>query len=74
MTTLHRQDPTANCFRFWGVEVGPDLFGTWCVTRRWGRIGTGGQSRIASHESQASARASAERLEAAKRRRGYRGA
>lgn len=74
MTHLQRCDRDTNCFRFWQIEVAPDLFGTWCVTRSWGRIGAAGRQQILSHPDPASACATAQRLVAAKHRRGYRGA
>ena len=44
--TLYRTDPTRNLHRYYRLDVQPDLFGTWCVIREWGRIGKSGQVRI----------------------------
>lgn len=69
---LERRQPDLNRLRFYRVEVGCDLFGTWCLTRRWGRIGTRGQSCRQSYGSEVEARAAAERLTRQKAGRGYR--
>jgi len=34
--TLHRTDLAKNMRRFYRLDVQPDLFGQWCVTREWG--------------------------------------
>ncbi len=68
---LHRIDPDQNMARFYRVEVLPDLFGQVTVERRWGRIGSRGQYRMASHPSICSAEAAASLLVRGKERRGY---
>lgn len=69
---LHRIDPDMNMARFYRVEMLPDLFGAIIVERRWGRIGSRGQSLTASYPSIQVARAAATDLIRAKERRGYR--
>ncbi len=39
---LRAVDPARNCFRSYAIEVAPDLFGVWCVSLYWGRIGRPG--------------------------------
>jgi len=65
----HRRD--RNRFRFYARDVGQDLFGTRCLWRRWGRIGTDGRARIDSFGSEAAAVGAATALSARKQRRGY---
>ncbi len=68
---LHRIDPDPNMARFYRIEVTPDLFGQVIVERRWGRIGSRGQHRLASSPSTSSAEAAASDLVRVKERRGY---
>jgi predicted DNA-binding WGR domain protein len=71
---LHRIDTDLNMARFYRVEVTPDLFGQVIVERRWGRIGSRGQYRIASYPTTSSAEQAASTLVRVKERRGYRAA
>jgi predicted DNA-binding WGR domain protein len=41
--TLEARNPERNCFRFWEVRVGPDLFEELVVTTQWGRLYTSGE-------------------------------
>ncbi|WP_068298543.1 WGR domain-containing protein [Pararhodobacter sp. CCB-MM2] len=68
---LERRDPTENVFRYYRLEVERDLFGTWCLIRCWGRIGTMGQSKIQAFDSRERAEALCHRIAARKRKRGY---
>ena len=68
---LEHRRPEENRPRFYALDLGRDLFGAWCVTRDWGRIGTRGQRKIDSFESAHAARRAFTRIETAKRRRGY---
>jgi predicted DNA-binding WGR domain protein len=72
-TFLHRVDPARNMARFYGLSLQPTLFGEVSVVRAWGRIGTHGRTMIATHATGEGAAIAFARLEAAKRRRGYRG-
>lgn len=42
---IERRDSTKNMARYYLMEISPTLFGEICLTRSWGRIGTGGQSK-----------------------------
>jgi predicted DNA-binding WGR domain protein len=69
---LHRIDPAKNLHRYYRLDVQPDLFGTWCFVREWGRIGQhGGQSCSVPYPTPAEAEAAFERQYSAKIRRGY---
>ena len=63
--------PWLNEWRFYRLEVWPDLFGGALLMRQWGRLGSEGQRRFAwfADAGQASERALA--LARSKRRRGY---
>lgn len=41
---IERRDATRNMARFYSLEIGSNLFGEICLTRRWGRIGALGQT------------------------------
>lgn len=69
--SLERRDPAENAYRYYRLDLGRDLFGIWCVTRRWGRIGTQGQHKIDSFDTRAGAEAFCTRTSALKQRRGY---
>ncbi|WP_315927204.1 WGR domain-containing protein [Mesorhizobium sp. SP-1A] len=69
---LHRIEPARNMARFYLLSLQPTLFGEVSVVRAWGRIGTAGQAKIESYATSDDARAALGKLEARKRRRGYR--
>ena len=69
--TLRRIDAEKNMARFYALEVERDLFGQHVLVRRWGRIGTVGKIRLDEHTGEGEAIASLQRLQAAKRRKGY---
>ena len=52
---IERTDPERNMARFYALSIEPTLFGTPSLTRRWGRIGTDGQSKVHHFESEADA-------------------
>lgn len=68
---LTRTDASRNMARFYRLDVQPDLFGQWSLVREWGRIGSGGQVRVAPYPSEDLARAAQEMAAAGKIRRGY---
>lgn len=68
---LRRIDATRNMRRFYLLSIQPTLFGGVSLIRNWGRIGTSGQVMMRSFEDGAKASEAFERLERAKRRRGY---
>ena len=41
--TLRLIDPEANKWRFYSLDIQPDLFGGWSLVREWGRIGRHGK-------------------------------
>lgn len=41
---IERTDATRNMARFYAMSIEPNLFGEACLMRRWGRIGTRGQT------------------------------
>lgn len=69
---LRRIDPSQNMRRFYVLAIQPTLFGGASVIRNWGRIGTNGQLKIETFDSNYDAETAAMRLQKAKRRRGYR--
>ena len=52
---LEAIDPAKNCFRFYSIEVGRDLFGTWLVDVTYGRIGTRGRTVSYGADNEAAA-------------------
>ena len=64
--------PERNEWRFYRLEVWPDLFGRALLARRWGNIGTTGWVRFDPHPDIGAALNALARLACAKRRRGYR--
>jgi predicted DNA-binding WGR domain protein len=69
--TLTRIEPAHRMFRFYQLDVQPDLFGMWCCTREWGRIGSAGRFRAAPFATAAQAQRALEHQRRAKERRGY---
>lgn len=69
--TLTRRDITRNLYRFYRLDVQPDLFGVWCLIREWGRIGQGGQRRSTPYPTATQAQDALERQRRRKERRGY---
>ena len=47
--SLIRVRPERNEWRFYRMEVWPDLFGRALLVRQWGRIGTEGRRRLDPH-------------------------
>ena len=69
--TMTRRDPELNKARFYRLWLEPTLFQEVSIIRNWGRIGTRGQSKVATFPKQSDARAYAALLERQKRRRRY---
>lgn len=69
--TLTRRDPIRNLQRYYRLDVQPDLFGSWCLIREWGRIGQSGQARSTPYPTADEAQAALERQRRRKERRGY---
>ena len=62
-----------NEWRYYRMEIWPDLFGRALLVRRWGRIGTEGHRRLDPHPDPGAAANALAALLRAKRRRGYQG-
>ncbi len=43
---IERIDATKNMARFYAMSIEPTLFGEACLTRCWGRIGSGGKKEV----------------------------
>ena len=69
--TLVRIRPEQNEWRYYRVEVWPDLFGRALLLRHWGRIGTQGCRRLDPHPDPGAAINALAELVRRKRRRGY---
>lgn len=57
--------------RFYALSIEPTLFGTPCLTRRWGRIGSHGQAKVHYFDREADAVSLFLDLLRRKRARGY---
>lgn len=68
---LERRDHARNMARFYAVSIENDLLGDTVAVRRWGRIGTHGQSMRVTFPDTAQARIELLALVAIKCRRGY---
>jgi predicted DNA-binding WGR domain protein len=69
---IERADAAKNMARFYALSIEPTLFGTPCLTRRWGRIGSRGQSMVHHFDREEEAVSMFLDLLRAKRARGYR--
>jgi predicted DNA-binding WGR domain protein len=69
--SLVRVRPERGEWRFYRMEVWPDLFGGALLMRQWGRIGTEGRRRLDLHADPGSAYNALAALARSKRRRGY---
>jgi len=65
-------DEASGKFRFYTIQVQPDLFGRWSLIREWGRIGSkGGQVNILPFETEKEAMCNAESHKQKRLSRGY---
>ncbi len=69
--SLSRIRPEINEWRYYRLEVWPDLFGRALLVRHWGRIGTPGQVRLDPHPDQGAAVNALAGIVRVKCRRGY---
>ena len=69
---IERTDATKNMARFYALAIEPTLFGTPCLTRRWGRIGTAGKALMHHFDKEEDAVRMFLNLLRSKRSRGYR--
>ena len=70
--SLARIRPEINEWRFYRMEVWPDLFGRALLMRQWGRIGTEGRRRLDPHPDPGAAVNALAEIVRLKSRRGYR--
>ena len=68
---LIRIRPERNEWRYYRLEIWPDLFGRALLARHWGRIGTQGRRRLDPHPDTGAALNALATLARAKRHRGY---
>ncbi|MGG7582227.1 WGR domain-containing protein [Rhizobium sp. Nf11,1] len=68
---IERTDATKNMARFYALAIEATLFGTPCLTRRWGRIGTAGQAMVHHFDKEEDAVHMFLDLLRSKRARGY---
>jgi predicted DNA-binding WGR domain protein len=68
---VERTDFKKNMARFYAMAIEPNLFGEPCLIRRWGRIGTKGQSMSRHFQTEREAVALFLELLRQKKRRGY---
>jgi len=68
---LESCDTTRNRLRFYSMALERDLFGSWCLIRHWGRIGSKGRLRTDVHASPANVLDALSVLARQKRQRGY---
>ncbi len=72
MVRLEKINPFKRQRRFYELNTGQTLFGEWCLTREWGRIGAaGGQKKVDYLASEVEAELALARIKGAKNRRGY---
>jgi predicted DNA-binding WGR domain protein len=69
--TLYRIDPARNMQRYYHLDIQPNLFGSHCLIREWGRIGRSSQVRIAAYQTEDEVQAAFCRQRRAKERKRY---
>ena len=69
--SLARVEPEFNAWRYYRLEIWPELSGQVLLARHWGRIGSPGRIRLDPHPDAGAAQNALAALVAAKRRRGY---
>ena len=69
---VERTEPSKNMARYYAMSIEPTLFGTACLTRRWGRIGMMGQAKVHHFEREEEAVRLFLDLLRVRRARGYR--
>ncbi len=68
---VERSDTLKNMARYYAMDISTTLFGHACLTRRWGRIGSRGQSKLHIFEDEKDAVSLFLDILHQKRRRGY---
>jgi predicted DNA-binding WGR domain protein len=69
---VERSDTLRNMARYYAMDISVTLFGQACLTRRWGRIGSRGQSKCHTFEDEEEAVSLFLNILRQKRGRGYR--
>ncbi len=69
---IERSDALKNMARYYAMDISSTLFGQACLTRRWGRIGSRGQSKLHIFENEQEAVSLFLDILRQKRGRGYR--
>ncbi|HLG63096.1 MAG TPA: WGR domain-containing protein [Ktedonosporobacter sp.] len=69
--TLYRIDLARNMQRWYHLDVQPDLFGSHCLIREYGRIGSSGQVRMTPYPTEEAAQAAFMKQQETKERKGY---
>lgn len=68
---LYRTDPARNMQRWYYLDIQPDLFGSHCLIKEWGRMGHSGQFRSIPYPTKNEAQAAFYKQREAKERKGY---
>ena len=68
---LYRIDAAKNMWRYYRLDLQPDLFGLWLLVKEWGRVGQPGQTRVASFSTMDEAVQALRQHHHAKEKRGY---
>jgi len=71
MVMMTRIEPETNTFRYYRLQLLPNLFGGISLIRHWGRIGARGQQSIGLFDSAEQATEAFCRYHEAKLKRGY---
>ncbi len=72
MVRLEKINPFKRQCKFYELRTGRTLFGEWCLTREWGRIGAaGGQTKVDYLTSEEEAELALADIKTVKNRRGY---
>ena len=69
--TLYRLNPARNMQRWYHLNIQPDLFGSHCLIREWGRWGHSGQVRMTPYPTEGEAQAAFMKQRRVKERKGY---
>jgi predicted DNA-binding WGR domain protein len=68
---LYRIDAAKNMWRYYRLDLQPDLFGLWLLVKEWGRVGQHGQTQVTSFATVDEASQALQRQRGAKQKRGY---
>lgn len=69
---LRKIEHNTNKYRYYSLQIDPDLFGRWSLFREWGRLDDeGGTLRMDSFDNEGEAIAHLKEITRQKRKRGY---